>query len=265
MVVLAAASGVAATYTFLHAGVVDPEVAGALNNIPSVLLSAYAGGITMRVALRYPRGDIRRAVFGLLGMGALLYMMGSAVWAYYEMFVGPEIPYPGPPDVFFILEYVPLVAAVWLALLRVGRDEYWIPLSYSAPIVILAGAPAVTAIMRGTSATAASPLQDLLGFLYPALDLLLLWPALALGILLFTRRAGYGSLPWLCVVVGVATLTYTDTVFTVQTLVGTYQSGGFLDLGWILSFLWIAVGASLMLDLAVDERFTSRLARPRVR
>lgn len=265
MVALAAALGIAATYTFLHAGVVSPEIVGALNNLPSVALSAYGGAVTIWVALRYPSGDTRRAVFGLLGIGAFFYVAGSVVWAYYEMFVGPEIPYPGPPDIFFILQYVPLIAGVCMALIRVGRSGFGMPLTYSAALVIMAGTPSVTAISRETTSFSASGLQNLLGFLYPVLDLVLLWPALALGILLIMRRSGYGAIPWWCVVFGIATLTYTDTAFSIQALVGTYQSGGFLDLGWILSFLWMAVGASLMLDFAVDEQFTSRLARPRVR
>ena len=58
-------------------------------------------------------------------------------------------------------------------------------------------------------------------------------------------------MPVLFLSIGVMVMIVTDSIYAFQTLQGTYLSGGLLDTGWIISFVFVGLGAFLQ---ATDEK-----------
>ena len=54
---------------------------------------------------------------------------------------------------------------------------------------------------------------------------------------------------------GILALVCTDSIFALQTLQGTYVSGGLLDTGWILSFVLVGLAAFLQIS---EDKFELR-------
>ncbi|TLM91505.1 MAG: hypothetical protein FDZ75_06100, partial [Actinobacteria bacterium] len=135
------AFGVAATYTLMHMSASGPQIQGLLNNLPSVALTFIAALITAWCAVQFERSSIERRTLIYLAAGAGFYALGSVAWAYIEMFQGVEVPFPGPPDLFFLLQYVPLTLAAWAGLLSFsGRVKLGPPLVISGVLVVATGA-----------------------------------------------------------------------------------------------------------------------------
>lgn len=259
--VLAGALSIAMTFTFLQSGITDPVLAGIANNLPSTVVTAYAAIMTAWCAGMLPKGATDRRSGYLLACGAALYAIGSVVWAWIEVTRGIEVPFPGLPDVFFLLMYVPLTLALWMGLYARARgNDLFRSLTYSGGLVVLVGFALFGAVGRAIAGGSSSPLMALLSYAYPVFDMvLLLWPALAIEIAGVLASGSRDRAPWRVTILGVCVLALTDAVFTVQTWNGTYSSGGWLDVGWIAAFLCIAAGVSLMVDqLAGDRRRASR-------
>ncbi|HEX9012811.1 MAG TPA: diguanylate cyclase, partial [Anaerolineaceae bacterium] len=78
-------------------------------------------------------------------------------------------------------------------------------------------------------------LTQVLSLAYPVGDLILLWGLL---FLIYRRQQAQRSGPLMFLTLSVTAMILTDCVFGYQSLVGTYVSGGLVDLGWIAAYLF---------------------------
>lgn len=245
----AGALGVAMTFTFLRTSFATPQLTGIANNLPSVAIPAYAA-LLMWWCARRLNGLAERRIAILLGAGAWLYAAGSFAWGWMEVAQGIEVPFPGVPDIFYVLMYFPLTAGAWMGLRSsLPKADLRRALLLSAAFSGAAGVAIFGAVGNAIVGGSSGWLSTALSFGYPAFDVvLLLWPALALAIAGGLSEGGFQWGPWTSIIAGFAVLAFTDAMFTVETWNETYQSGGWLDLGWVLAFLLFGAGVSLMLD-----------------
>jgi hypothetical protein len=73
---------------------------------------------------------------------------------------------------------------------------------------------------------------------YPIMDLILF---AALLELLFKKLENPGRTPLFLLALSMVILVITDAAFSIQTEHGTYVSGGFLDTGWLVSYLLLGL------------------------
>ena len=232
-------------------------VTGLIANAGGVLTVGVAAAVIIWAALRFGPTESLRRQWLLIGLGALSYFLGNVVWAYYEAVLGQEIPFPGLPDVFYLLMF-PLVAAglvlairSFRALLRPGKA-----LIISAICTVGISAALWIPVFRPALSDAETTgLTKLLGLLYPVADLwLLFFPAFALALLLSRLAGGKLAWPWWVVVSGCVAIFFADTMFLVLSNAGTYTSGSAIDLGWWLGYTALAAGASLAVDIQKPKR-----------
>ncbi|MEA2447765.1 MAG: two-component system, cell cycle sensor histidine kinase and response regulator CckA, partial [Actinomycetota bacterium] len=174
-----------------------------------------------------------------IGFGLLSWTIADIVWHGYEI-AGKAAPsFPGPMDLLYVLGY-PLIAAGLIVLSRSRKgsgkaetiDSALIAVGLGAVVWVLLAAPYV-------GAPGYSGLQLAAAVAYPAGDALLLG---VIARLLFVGTNRSVSSRFL--LGSIAVLLVTDGIYLHESLSETYVSGGWLDLGWLLSYL--AIGAAAL-------------------
>lgn len=242
----------------LIASLIAFEVGGeqgtlAIADLGETLLVAASAAVVLSVALSFPKGDSWRVNWLLIGLGMTAFALGDAIWSYQEVVQAIEPPYPGVPDIFYLLEY-PLVA---FGLLRAGasyrglvdvRRPMWIAIAVGVigTVVMWFGLLAPYVITPDVP-----PAEAAVSALYPLADLWLLVVA-ALFVALVVGRLGRGLLawPWWAVVAGVLLLAAADSGYAWLQAYDRYVSGSFIDYGWSLGHVMLATGALIAYDIA---------------
>jgi PAS domain S-box-containing protein len=180
--------------------------------------------------------DARRPWY-LIGFGLLAWAIADIAWHGYE-FLGTGTPsFPAPMDVMYVIGY-PLIGAGLLLLTRAkglrgndSIDSAIIAVGVGAVAWVFLGAPYV-------NAAGYSGLQLVAALAYPAGDALLLGAVVRM---LFVGERRSVSLR--LVIASMALLIVTDGLYLQESLLGSYVAGGWLDLGWLLSYVAIGVAA----------------------
>ena len=186
----------------------------------------------------------------LLGLGALAYGVGQAVWTVYENGLHIEVPTPSWADVAFLCAYPCLLwgvlclparppaargAAVVNGLIVMTALVTFSWYFLLGPILLDATTP-----LLGKAATAA----------YPAFDLVVLCCLPAL----FGRSNGPAQRPAaLALAVGMSLIVLTDTLFAFQVLKSVYRTGSLLDVGWPLGYMLVALGGASVRQAALRD------------
>jgi EAL domain-containing protein (putative c-di-GMP-specific phosphodiesterase class I) len=199
----------------------------------AVLLAVASG----RLALRWPWLCVAGSAAAVV-VGDLLYARQQAAG---------EDPFPSWADAAYLAAYPPLLAAVFgLGRLRWRRlpavlDAAVVSVALALPMWFLVGEPALAA--GDTSAR-------LIALAYPAADLLVLALVVALLLGPAIRR-----LPEQLLALAVTALVASDVGFAVAAADGSYVSGSWIDLGWLVQHTLLVVLASTGLgaSLGVHE------------
>lgn len=226
-------------------------------NVPFavVIVAMAAAGIAM--AMRLPITARARTQAFLLASGIAAYAMGELIWMHYQIGVGVEPPYPGIADFFYgPAMYAPLALAMWSALASMRRIR-----DTRKPFII-AGAVSLFAAMVLWSSVlihfaedrSLSPLFRAVSLAYPLADVfLLLFPAIALVVVLADIGGVSLARPWYSVATAMLLLAISDTIYGYVQVHDVYVVGTILDVGWVCAFGMIVVGISRMLDVYSAE------------
>lgn len=215
------------------------------------IVGPLAGLIWFGVALARERG-LGQARSGplLVAAGVLFFVIGDIIWAYYEVLLRREVPFPSAADVAYLAMY-PLVAA---GILRLPHR----PMSPLFRAMVMLDASLITGAVATFSwffvlgptiqGSYESDFSRLLGSAYPAADLVLV----AALFLVTVQSVGVASrLSTTLLGIGLAAIIMADTAFDVLTLHGVYGSGGISDIGWSMGYMVLPLGA---LELARSSR-----------
>lgn len=243
----------ALSMSVLYAGIEgSPLLVGVVANAGSLVTVGFAAVMTLWAAFQFGPAEPLRRQWLFIGLGMLSYFIGDLAWAYYEVVLGQELPFPALPDVFRMLMF-PLVAIgigltirSFSGLLNIRRS-----LALAGTFTLLTMIALWNPVFKPAIAeTDATWLAMALGVLYPVCDLwLLLFPALALAIPLPEFAGGRIAWAWWTVAFGGVAFCASDTMFLVLTNAGSYHSGNPIDLGWWLGSAAIATGASIVVDV----------------
>src|SRR3954467_13095331 len=179
-----------------------------------------------------------RVAWLLLGAGVLAWTFGEI---YYTAVLWTESspPLPSPADAGYLLFPV-LALSGMLALLR-ARNVASATLVVDGVTVALAVAAVSAAIVFQTVLAHASgaPLAVATGLAYPLTDLVLL----AVGAGALAGSAWRLDRSWALLSLGVLTFWFADSMYLVRTAAGTYEAGGWFDVGWWCGLFLIALAA----------------------
>ncbi|OPY55056.1 MAG: hybrid sensory histidine kinase BarA [Methanosaeta sp. PtaU1.Bin112] len=191
-------------------------------------------------------GQRARLAWTFLFVGQLSFMLGDVTWAILELGLHQE-PIASVADVFY-LSYYPLFALGILLLPAVPltRKES-IKLLLDTGIVMISAVLFFWAFLIEPTIAANEEytLVLLVSLAYPVMDLILFFALLQL---LFRTSGSAKQGPLLLLSVGIATGIITDAIYLLQSIQGVYETGTFLDLGWLASYAFAGLAGVLQAD-----------------
>lgn len=224
--------------------------AGVQGYWPVVLYCAVSGGsvlaIMLGIRLRRPRALV---AWTLLAAGQVMFTAGDVGYFVHTVRHG-DASYPLVANVFYLLQY-PLVAGALLILIMRRTPGRNIPAMIDAAITSIGAALLYWVFLIGPMMTApgVSPMDRFAAVVYPVMDLLVLTLALRLMLGGGVRSKSYFLLIGFFVLVLLA-----DTGYGLQSLIGEYVPGTWLDAGWLLGYLLLGAAALHPSVGRVDER-----------
>jgi diguanylate cyclase (GGDEF)-like protein len=233
--------------------VMSDLISPAYNLIATVALGIAAiqsRRISRRVALGW----------GVLALAQFSFALGDILWAVIELYYKSS-PYPSIADGAYLLFYPLFLAGIIiLPSRRVSRNE-WIKRTLDLGIVMFASALGFWIFLIGpiiAAQGASSVPETFLSVAYPVGDLLIL---LALLVMMYHRSEKLILGPIWFLSSGCLVMIIADSIYSYQSLLDIYTSGGLLDLAWLISYLLLAYAGvyQALVARAYDKEHTTPL------
>ena len=208
------------------------------DDIATLVVAALAA-VTCLLAARRHTGR-NRAFWLLLGTAAALWAFGEGAWGFYDIALGREVPVPSYADIGY-LGAIP-VALVALLVHPASTDGGKSRLLTGLDALILATALlflSSTFILHAVGAdTDLHSAAGIVTIAYPLGDVLMMF------LLLRALRwlAGPDRLAMACILAGLLAMTLSDSGYTYLTAARGYETGSWIDTGWVVGYLGIALG-----------------------
>jgi diguanylate cyclase (GGDEF)-like protein/PAS domain S-box-containing protein len=226
-----------AAWLFFHWG--GRATTQRFDNIGETLAGFIGAAACAAAAFRHRQRT--RIAWALIGASALSWGLGQAIWTYYELVIGRQVPFPSVADLGY-LGAVPLAVAGVLffpsaparatSLLRTILDA----LLVAGSLFIISWATVLGTVYRAGSD---SLLAQLIGLAYPAGDIVI-----GSIVLILASRAPRGNRwPFLLLAGGLIANLLSDSAFAYLTTTNAYGSGNPTDTGWMAGYLLIAIAA----------------------
>ena len=212
-----------------------------ISNLAYQPVSLFATIVAWRIA-RNPAFDsrLRRAWF-ILGLAVLAQTLGDTAWFYLEVILGQQ-PFPSVADIFFLAFYpLALLGLLSLPSAPLRPTERMRVLLDLAVIMVTAWMAIWFFIISPTAAQYESGrLDQILAAAYPVGDLVLLG---GISALLFRDIERSVRSMLMLYLTGLLLNVAGDLAYAYASLNGTYVSGGWMDVSWILAYWFFALAA----------------------
>jgi PAS domain S-box-containing protein len=180
----------------------------------------------------------------LMGVAFSFTALGDITWAILELVFSTN-PFPSVADIFYLAFY-PLFA---LGIYFMPRDKFSSSDRYKIilemGIILLTVGLLLWVFLISPNLTSQEEfLTIFISVIYIVFDFVLLFALIRLLYSKF-KEEYYG--PLILIGLGMIALIITDYIYYLQTLQGTYVSGGLLDSGWILSYMLVGLAALLQI------------------
>jgi diguanylate cyclase (GGDEF)-like protein/PAS domain S-box-containing protein len=206
----------------------------AVNSGPVFNLIGASAIIAVALGCRMNRAHLRLPWY-LLAAGQAMFVAGDILAYNYTRFFGGELPFPSIADPVYLSVYPLAVAGLLILIHQRTPSHDRASLVDSLIIAVSLGVLSWIFLIAPQAHDGSLPLPTkLTSISYPVMDLLLLGVAVRLAV-----GGGRRGTSFYLLVGGVAALFATDSLYGWALLHGGYETGGFLDGGWILFYaLW---------------------------
>ena len=204
-------------------------------------LAALSACVACLLAGRRRSGSERR-FWVLLGLALGAWAFAEVIWGVYDLVLRVAVPVPSWADVGY-LGAIPLAAAALLChpgmraagshRTRAALDG----LAIGTAVLLLSWTFVLGSLWRHTDLTTAG---GIVALAYPFGDVVIIF----LIILSVRSMTATGRRPLLWVLVGLFAMAVSDSTYAYLVEVGRYSTGNLVDIGWVVGYLAIAVGAS---------------------
>jgi PAS domain S-box-containing protein len=226
--------------TILH--LFNSAVQADIDNLAQLAAAAIASAACAWTASRSTKAE--RRGWTLLAISAGVWAIGQVIWTYYALVLNVPIPYPSAADYGF-LSAVPFAFAGVLSFWTDSRGtatrwRVWL----DGLIIVLAltftgWALGLKAVAIGTLQSNDPVIMKFMNLAYPMGDILI-----GTVLILAIRRATNQQRGRMLLLLGgLAANSLADSTFDYLSNSGNYVAGDFLDTGWVLGYLMVAMAA----------------------
>lgn len=187
--------------------------------------------------------------FILLSMASGLFFAANSLWFYYNLQAGQEIPYPSTADLLWILFYIFTFLGSIPMLKSFGITFKASQVIETAVITTFIFIPLYSFLQTITS-TSQLPLVQLLNFLYPFFDSLLV----ALFLTAIRTQIGNFNFQLLYFLFGFVFFILADTLFAFRTANETYWNGDGVDVIFAVAGACLALGVNSIPSLIQNKK-----------
>ena len=202
-------------------------------------LSAAAGTAAVSLFLYARSRRVRfRPAWLLFALSSVMAALGNAVWGWYEVVLGEQVPTPSYADLFFLCFAPPAIVGLLVLAKRPVTKAGWVCLALDAWLI---GGSLLTlswslALAQAAKFDGPSVAHTALSLAYPLLDIALVSMVLALHF----RRSAVNRTAVNTAIGALALTVMCDALFTSPLLHNSYHSGQLLDAGWFAGSLLLA-------------------------
>jgi PAS domain S-box-containing protein len=199
-----------------------------------VIIALFCSVQTLRA-----REDPKYKVWAVFLVAQTAFLLGDLLWALYEIFLNQN-PFPSIADIFYIA-YYPIFVLGILMIPRVSEQHHrGLKFFLDMGIILIAcliffWTFLILPLLQNSQGDV---LSNFVSILYIAMDFVLLF---ALFDLTLDKIKNIRDWTLILLASGVATQIIADIIYSFQTTEGTYISGGLLEIGWVISYVLIAL------------------------
>jgi len=232
----------------------EESVLTVVGNAAQTLSGLLAAFFVFRAAMAFSKEDTVRPYWIWLAVGYLLNGLGFLTYAWYEIVLGLEVPFPGIADLFWIASYPALIISSFALLKQYVNSGLAVQInkwSWGAVLVVFLLAAYFT--MLPIAAGEEGWLEKAVMLAYPILDVVLFAASIIIALMMRQFGAGRLGAPWTFIALGMIAVTAADMVYNYLTIEELYQTGSLVDLGWVLQGALVAWGGILQYRLVKGE------------
>lgn len=204
---------------------------------------AIGAGVLLAAGASYRTGR-GRVAWSLFGLGVVLLGIGELTWAWYELVMLVEPPFPGLPDVYYLAAY-PVLAAAVLVTPRLAANRFQRGQQIIDALVIIVGVSILAWMaVLGPMYEAIGEVSDvelLVSAAYPIGDALLI---ATIGIVGLRRSFHARDRSLWYVLAALAVTAVGDVIYLVQSWSDSYVSGSWVDSTWLVGYGLFALAAN---------------------
>lgn len=174
--------------------------------------------------------------WGTIAFATFIYAIADTIWAVLEVGL-KEQPFPSIADAFYLAYYPVFLMGVFLMSDKPASTSEQLTKVFDVGIIFVSAILGFWNFLIGPvimSNTSRPLLEQGILLAYPVGDLVLFG---ALLLIIYNHSDKQDGTPILLLAGTLLAMIVTDSIYGYQTLLGTYVSGGLLDIGWIVSFL----------------------------
>lgn len=223
---------------------------------------AFAAAAFAAVAAARNRGTRRGVAWGFIAAGLVMNAFGEVAWGVQELVLGKEDVFPSVADIGYLGLY-PFVFLGLLLLPQAPSSGFW---RVKIMIDILIGVAAVATVTSTVvldsvfAAGDTSGTETAVSLAYPLADL-----AVVVAVLALIARSGSTSAtgPLVFLALGFGAIAVSDSSYTYLTQIGEYDSGSYIDAGWLAGYVLVAMaGAARTYHYASGEAIANNTDGP---
>jgi PAS domain S-box-containing protein len=217
------------------------ELRASLSDTISPIVDLLASA-ALFVAAKYstPRSKHLAMAWGWLALATFLYALGDIIWLILEVVLKTP-PFPSIADGFYLAYYPVSLVGVFLLMDKSASTGERINRGLDIGIILGAAILGFWNFLIGPiiiSNVGEPLLEQAILMAYPVGDLVLCG---ALLLIIYNRSDDQNQTPIFFLFGSLLVTIIADSIYSYQSLLGTYVSGGLLDLGWIVSMLLIGL------------------------
>ncbi len=193
-------------------------------------------GIRSGIHLGGLRATVGRALI-LIAAGLVCYSIGQVIWAYYNVVLHQDAPYPSGADVFFASSLL-LFAVGFLQILRMYQTFITKKTAIESIVVCACVVSIVFLLVGMPEIDSENAIATLLNWYYPIFDAVLA----SLAFMTLRMRGGSVDKGLFAYIAGMLFLALGDNLFTIRSNNDQYWNGDVSDLMFALAGFFLSLG-----------------------